>query len=75
MLINDLAAELALPVVGGTSGPGLLAEIGHLTNRARAAARSPSGDSLRRYDELRIGFGGNRAQLLLAVRAREILGG
>lgn len=52
LLVKDLEAELALPVVAGISGPGHLAEIGQLTNRARAAARAPSGGSLRRYDEL-----------------------
>lgn len=52
LLITDLKAELGLPVAGGISGPGHLAEIGLLTNRARAAARAPAGDLLRRYDEL-----------------------
>lgn len=52
LLIKRLRTELGLPVVGGLSGPGHLKEIRLLANRARAAVRAPSGDGLRRYDEL-----------------------
>lgn len=52
LLINDLRTELGLPVVGGLSGAGPLTDIALLANRARTAARAPSGDALRRYDEL-----------------------
>lgn len=52
LLVNELRTHAGLSVVGGVSGPGHLAEVGLLTNRARAAARVPSGAALRRYDEL-----------------------
>ena len=52
LLVKELRAHVELPVVGGVSGPGYLADIAVLISRARAAARSPGDDPLRRYDEL-----------------------
>lgn len=52
LLVKELRAELGMPVVGGSSGAGHLADLALLTSRARAAARAPSGEPLRRYDEL-----------------------
>lgn len=52
LLVKELRAELGTPVVGGSSGTGNLTDVGLLISRARAAARAPSGETLRRYDQL-----------------------
>ena len=52
LLVKELRTRLGPAVVGGISGPGHLGDIAILTNQARVAVRSPSGEPLRRYDEL-----------------------
>jgi len=52
LLVSELRDHLGQPVVGGVSGPGHLTDVGILISRARVAARSSEGESLRRYDEL-----------------------
>jgi purine catabolism regulator len=52
LLVKELRDHLRQPVVCGVSGPGHLADIGILISRARIAARSSGGESLRRYDDL-----------------------
>ena len=51
-LLTELRDHLDLPVVGGLSGPGRLADISMLTSRARTAARSPGDEPVRHYDQL-----------------------
>ncbi len=52
LLVRELQDHLGLPVVGGVSDSGQLGDIGLLCSRARAAARSPGEEALRRYDRL-----------------------
>ncbi len=52
LLVKELRDQLGLPVIGGVSGPGHLADIGLLTSRARTAARAPGDEPLRRHDQL-----------------------
>ncbi|MCC6227496.1 MAG: PucR family transcriptional regulator ligand-binding domain-containing protein [Microthrixaceae bacterium] len=52
LLVDELRTRLGLPVVGGISGPGHLADVGLMTSQARNAARAPSGEPVRHYDEL-----------------------